>query len=318
VKKILVIEDETELRQSIAEMLHYEGFEIFEAADGEQGLMLMQQKKPDIILCDIRMPLMNGYDLLEKFRQKELFQRIPFIYLTALTERTKFRQGMELGADDFLTKPFTREELTRAITAQLEKYKTKENYIQKKIEEIEKKLDHKLSDVQNEYEIQKKSIEEMAKQNKHLNHRLKEKEIEVTEEALRAIETSNTIQNMKKMINEALHKSDLTTRQTKLLTELKKKINEKKFLVNNWTIFQLRFNQAYPNFIAQFIQKFENITQYELVFISATRMGLSTYQLSDLLNISPESVRKSRYRLKKKLGLQKEDDFLQFILSLNF
>ena len=110
---------------------------------------------------------------------------------------------------------------------------------------------------------------------------------------------------------------DLTPRQKKVFSHLKNKINEKKLLSSNWTIFQLRFNQAYPDFIPRLTQKYKKLTQYELVFISATRMGLSTDQLSDLFNISAGSVRKSRYRIKKKMGLKPEEDFLRFIHSIN-
>ncbi len=299
-------------------MLYYEGFETIEAGGGEEGLRMMREKKPDLILCDIRMPQMDGYDLLDKFRDEGFFQRVPFIYLTALTERKKFRQGMELGADDFLTKPFTREELTGAIETQLNKYQTKEEYLRGEIKAVEKKLERERSEIEQENKKQKKSLAEKEKQAAKLIHRLHQKEVEVTEEALRVIETSNTIQKVKKMISQELQRTGLPPEQEELLQKLKKQINEKKFLLNNWTVFQLRFNQVFPGFANRFTREFENITHYELVFVSATRMGLSTSQIADLLNISTDSVRKSRHRLKKKLGLNKNDDFLSFILALNF
>lgn len=247
----------------------------------------------------------------------ESLQRIPFIFLTALTERQNFRQGMELGADDFLTKPFTHKELTSAIKTQLEKHNTKENYLRIKIEEIENKLTQKLEEVEASYENQKKNYTEIEAKNEKLDNLLKEKELEMTEEALRAIEINNTIQNIKKMVEDALRNPDRTTHQSTLFLQLKRKINEKKFLTNNWTVFQVRFNQIYPHYISHFTKKFKNLTQYDLVFISAMRMGLSTTQLADLLNITEDSVRKSRYRLKKKIGLKKEDDFLKFIHSMD-
>lgn len=317
-KKVLLIENVKDLRESISEMLFYNGFKTIGAANGIQGIRLTRQIKPDIILCDIRMPEMDGFDLLKNFSQEEYFLHIPFIYLTALTDREKFRQGMELGADDFLTKPFTMEELLRAIHTQLKKYEKKENYIREKIDKTEKRLNKKLLEIQKEYESQKNNIVKMERQYKQLNHCLKEKELEVKKEALRTIEISNTIQNMKKIINNTIQNPDLTTHQKDLFIELRNKVNQKKFLVDKWTIFQLRFNQLYPHFMACLTQKYEKLTQYDLLFISATRMGLNTNQISDLLNISPGSARKSRYRLKKKMGLKKEDDFLKFIYSLNF
>ncbi len=88
-------------------------------------------------------------------------------------------------------------------------------------------------------------------------------------------------------------------------------------MCNNWTLFQLKFNQKYPDFISNLNNHVAGLTQYEMVFISAHLMGFHTNQLAELFNITEDSVRKSRYRLKKKLGLKKEDDFLQFIHQLN-
>ena len=120
-KKILVIEDEEPVRDNILELLNAEGFKVVSAPNGSSGVKLAQQHQPDLILCDIMMPELDGYGVLDSLRQDPATATIPFIFLTAKTDKTDLRQGMELGADDYLTKPFTVDELLNAIATRLEK-----------------------------------------------------------------------------------------------------------------------------------------------------------------------------------------------------
>jgi diguanylate cyclase (GGDEF)-like protein len=120
-KKILVIEDEEFVRENILELLDVEGFEIAGAENGQIGIDLAKEMIPDLILCDVMMPGLDGYGVLMALRQDAITASIPFIFLTAKAAKTDFRQGMELGADDYLTKPFTRAELLGAISTRLKK-----------------------------------------------------------------------------------------------------------------------------------------------------------------------------------------------------
>jgi two-component system sensor histidine kinase/response regulator len=120
--KILVIEDEQNMRESIEEVLGYEGFETLSAANGRIGVQLAKKHTPDLILCDILMPGLNGYDTLTELRHDPVTATIPFIFLTSKTERKDFRQGMQLGADDYLTKPFDIDDLLSAVRSRLEKH----------------------------------------------------------------------------------------------------------------------------------------------------------------------------------------------------
>ena len=114
-KKILIIEDNFELRDGIRDYLEAEDYEIIDAADGLEGLRKAKEYLPDLIVCDITMPKLDGYKVLSSLKQNSSTSLIPFIFLTSKTERTDLREGMELGADDYLTKPFTRDELLRAL-----------------------------------------------------------------------------------------------------------------------------------------------------------------------------------------------------------
>ncbi|MBZ0277986.1 MAG: response regulator [Anaerolineae bacterium] len=119
---ILVIEDERAIREEVVDILRFEGFEVVEASDGLAGLELARQHHPDLILSDIMMAQMDGYGLLETLQSDPALAVIPFIFLTAKADIRDLRKGMNLGADDYLTKPFTREELLSAVSKRLEKH----------------------------------------------------------------------------------------------------------------------------------------------------------------------------------------------------
>jgi DNA-binding response OmpR family regulator len=317
VKKVLVIEDEHELRESIAEILTYEEFEPYTASNGLQGIKIAKEKLPDVVLCDILMPEMNGFDVLKELNKKNGISNMPFIFITALSGRNNYRQGMELGADDYLTKPFTRKELLQAISSRLKKHEEQQIFYRRKIEAFKKNVDEELKEIEVRLEEKNRSLTEVTTQKEQLGKKLDEVKTELMKETLSAIETGNTLSIIQQQMKAELRNPSLPPHLKKVLTEMHNKLNRKHFIVNNWTNFQLKFNQVYPEFIKKLTSKYPRLTQYEVVFISAHVMGLSTHQLADLFTISNDSVRKSRYRLKKKLGLNKADDFLNFIYSIH-
>ncbi len=118
-KKILLIEDDTVLRETTAELLELSGFQVRTAADGKNGIQMAKENVPDVIVCDIMMPEIDGYGVLKTLSQNNQTKGIPFIFLSAKTERKDVRKGMDLGADDYLTKPFKETELIGAIESRL-------------------------------------------------------------------------------------------------------------------------------------------------------------------------------------------------------
>lgn len=120
-KKILVIEDEKPVLTNIIEILESGGFSAIGAENGEIGVQLATQEIPDLIICDIMMPVLDGYGVLTKLRSQPLTEIIPFIFLTAKADKSDLRQGMNLGADDYIAKPFRRRELLEAVNTRLEK-----------------------------------------------------------------------------------------------------------------------------------------------------------------------------------------------------
>ena len=135
-KTILVIEDEREVRENVAEILKLEDFNVITAEDGSIGVQLARKYRPDLILCDIMMPHLDGYGAIAALRQQETTATIPLIFLTAKAERRDLRRGMELGAHDYLTKPFTPKELRNAVVTQLQKRDALEDRMNQKLDRL--------------------------------------------------------------------------------------------------------------------------------------------------------------------------------------
>ena len=121
-KKILVIEDEPEMRRNIATLLRYYKYEPIEAENGRKGVELARREKPDLILCDVMMPELDGYGVLQALHQDAGLALIPFVFLTAKGDKDDLRSGMNLGADEYLTKPVANADLVQAIEARLHRH----------------------------------------------------------------------------------------------------------------------------------------------------------------------------------------------------
>ncbi|MGE5314051.1 MAG: LytR/AlgR family response regulator transcription factor [Acidobacteriota bacterium] len=120
-KTIMIMEDDPAVRENMQFLLEESGYDVVTAADGREGISLVGRRLPDMIVCDIMMPQMDGYQVLEHVRSSPETARIPFVFLTAKSELMDMRRGMQLGADDFILKPYKAEEVLLAIQTQLKK-----------------------------------------------------------------------------------------------------------------------------------------------------------------------------------------------------
>lgn len=120
-KKILLIEDNNDVRENTAEILELANYKVFTAPNGKEGVELARKELPDLIICDIMMPGLDGYGVLHLIGKDAELAAVPFIFLTAKAERSDMRKGMELGADDYITKPFDKTELLNAVESRLRK-----------------------------------------------------------------------------------------------------------------------------------------------------------------------------------------------------
>jgi len=139
-EKILIIEDEHLILDSIAEYLQLEGYECLKAANGEEGIQKAKDETPDLIVCDIKMPGLNGHEVLQDLRANPRTSTIPFIFLSVMVNKSDLRKGMILGADDYLTKPFQPEDLLNSIKTRLEKHSA----IKKRMEILRDSIAHAL------------------------------------------------------------------------------------------------------------------------------------------------------------------------------
>lgn len=135
-KKILIIEDDVVLRENTAEFIKGENFEVFVAKDGLEGIQQTLQHLPDLILCDIAMPNMNGYDYYKTIQQIKATATIPLVFFSAKTENEDIRAGMQLGADDYIIKPFDFFELLRVIKTRLSKRQKIEQQVDEKFQAL--------------------------------------------------------------------------------------------------------------------------------------------------------------------------------------
>jgi len=134
--KVLVIEDDEAVRQFIVAGLRMKGYEMTEAVHGRLGVEVAKAQPPDLILCDIQMPEMDGYETLRALRSHPATATIPFVFLTGAADRSDVRLGMELGADDYLTKPFTLSELQATVAARIQKQSELLKRSEEKLEEL--------------------------------------------------------------------------------------------------------------------------------------------------------------------------------------
>ncbi|MEO9144560.1 MAG: response regulator [Ginsengibacter sp.] len=148
--KILLVEDNNEIRENTREILELANYKITTAVNGKEGYEMAMKEIPDLIICDIMMPVLDGYGLLHLVNKNENLKSIPFIFLTAKTERSDFRKGMEMGADDYITKPFTDIELLNGIESRLQKIK----FQQEKSESLQN-LNDFYKEIKNENALEK-------------------------------------------------------------------------------------------------------------------------------------------------------------------
>lgn len=134
--KILIIEDDKEIIETLKELLTLEGYDVVSANSGKEGIKAAMRHHPDLIICDIMMPEMDGYEVIKTLQHNQSTFNIPFLFLTAKTAKSDLRFGMELGADDYITKPYEDNDILNAIEARLKKKKEVDSYFDKQLDSL--------------------------------------------------------------------------------------------------------------------------------------------------------------------------------------
>lgn len=138
--RVLVIDDEAAIRETILIHLRRNGFDTLSAVNGAEGIKIARTQLPDVIICDVKMELVSGYELLSVIRNDTMTAGTPFILITAESSRSAMRQGMELGADDYLIKPFTGPEIIAAVNSQIQKRQALQQQAEQKLNELRAQL----------------------------------------------------------------------------------------------------------------------------------------------------------------------------------
>jgi len=315
-KSILVIDDDDKVRYKIADILKSYKFEIRSAVTGFNALSEINEKMPDLIFSDINVPEIDGFEVLEKLRSNYPDVLVPFVFITAIRERKSFRRAMELGADDYLTKPFTNQEFLSVVNLSIKRYTDLNNRINKNKAQAHAHLEHKLKELEKIVAKRDLMLNNVIQENCCLQNRLKDKQYKFEQEIFQVMEIKSTLRHLKNDNGKKLEKKGLTESNVDKFQILKDRLPKKPALSNNWAEFLLKTNLVHNNFTLKLGRKFPSLTQYDTIFVSATKMGMSTREIADLLSISVDSVRKSRYRIKKKIGLTSKDSFIGFIHSM--
>lgn len=143
--KLLTIDDDAGILDLVQSFLEEDGYDVFTALGGEAGIAQAQALKPDLIICDVEMPDLDGWHVLEAIRKHSDLQHTPFLFLTGLDDMKHLRQGMNLGADDYLTKPFNYKQLSQAVAVRLEKQKSFLARFEEELKVADQKLDRSLN-----------------------------------------------------------------------------------------------------------------------------------------------------------------------------
>ncbi|GAA4437001.1 response regulator [Pontibacter saemangeumensis] len=157
-KTVLLIEDNEFIRENITEMLELAHYQVLSAENGKKGLELALQRKPDIVLCDVMMPVMDGYGVLLHFKEKRELAAIPFIFLSAATERTDVRKGMASGVDGYITKPFGEDDLMQTVEIHLQRADALKNECRQSFEGIQELISTARQYKELEYLTQDKKV----------------------------------------------------------------------------------------------------------------------------------------------------------------
>ncbi len=288
--KILLIDDDNENIQLIKRKLSINKFEYFSSENGSEGYNIAVEVIPDIILLDWQMPDLDGIEVLKMLKKNALTSSIPVVMITGvMRDSDHLKTAFEAGASDFLRKPVNSTELDARINSII-RFK-KENARRLELEVL--LLNQKNDSLKKEIVQKQKTLSELSLQISLSG--------EIVEEFIEGIRIN--IKNK----NQLMCESEIES----MIVKFKKKMFD-----INWSSFEIKFSEAHGEFIGLLKSRFPNLTENDLKICSLIRMDLSSAQISSIVFISYEGVRKARTRLRKKLQLESNVDLTEFLKSI--
>ncbi len=320
-KKILIIEDDIDLLENTSDFLKEEGFETLTAENGTIGVQKALLKIPDLIVCDIAMPEMDGFEVYKTLQEISATVSIPFIFLTAKTERDDIRTGMQMGADDYITKPFDFDELLSAINIRLEKKeKLEKTYDERFFALVDNSFsgtivlrDDHFEYVNNKFsKITGYSKEELSEM-RFIDIVANEDKKTIDEKMKRSIKSlQNSIQFTFTSLTKKHKKIDLELVGSVIKTKGKPQLVAN---VINQTDIQ---SQTKEEFIKQHSTDFVKLSKREQEVLELICKGFSNHEIAEHLFISHRTVDKHRANLISKTNSKNTADLVMFAVKNNF
>lgn len=310
IKSILVIEDEEDLRDELIEMLSFEGFNPIGASDGKQGVYLAKEFLPDLIICDIMMPNMDGIEVLKSINKMPQTEGIPFIFLTALSTHVNIRQGMALGADDYLVKPFSISDLLDSINVRERKAKKLEDRIEKTISNLIENVENRFPDL-NPAELADIGFDHDLYKNSNSKNPFSN----ISSELLKLIEVSSTLDSLLKIIDKSLSSDNFSEKEEDTFIALRNRLIEPSVISDARNVFLSRFDKYKPGYLESIKMKHPSLSNDELLLCCSVHLKYTGRQTAQIFGIETSSVYKNKYRLKLKLGLGKHSKIESYLES---
>lgn len=316
-KTILVIEDDRTLRENICDLLREEGYNVVNADDGLTGLQQAMKHLPDLILCDIMMPKMNGYDFYKTIQQIKATSAIPLIFLTAKVEKEDIRAGMHLGADDYITKPFDFNEILLTIRSRLDKY---EKIQQRTDEKFFALIDNPLAGVfihsRNNFEFMNEKCAGIFGLRPHQIHGLSFKDLVAEEEKCHVLEKVercfSKIQNsLHVKFNARLNKGNKKAVTVEVYAGI---VNYKdaESLIGN--MVECTSQGSKMVFRDEKDQSAEKISKKELNILKLICQGMTNAEISQFVGRSKRTVETQRASLLNKTGVKNTADLVIYAI----
>ena len=310
IKSILVIEDEEDLRDELIDILSFEGFNPIGASDGKQGVYLAKKFLPDLIICDIMMPNMDGIEVLKSINKMPQTEGIPFIFLTALSTHANIRQGMALGADDYLVKPFSISDLLDSINVRERKAKKLEDRIEKTISNLIENVENRFPDL-NPAELADIGFDHDLYENSNSKNPFSN----ISSELLKLIEVSSTLDSLLKIIDKSLSSDNLSEKEEDTFIALRNRLIEPSVISDARNVFLSRFDKYRPGYLESIKMKHPSLSNNELLLCCSVHLKHTGRQTAQIFGIETSSVYKNKYRLKLKLGLGKNSKIESYLES---
>lgn len=293
--RILLVDDSYDTLSYLGSIFSENNFKILLAHNGTQAIAIANAKSPDIILLDINMPDINGYEVCKILKSEENTMNIPVIFLTGNVDTDDIIKGFEAGAVDYIIKPYSKDELLTRVSTHLKIVKMQEHLLK------------------NQEMLHLKEMEIMQKEKQRIEFELEQSKKEISSIALQITKTDNLISDLIDKIIDEVKDTSLNSvdKITKIIQSFKFNLEK-----DNWEEIETRFVKIHQDFFDKLLKQYPDLTKNELKLCAFLRLSLSTKEICSITLQSEDAIKKARYRLRQKLNAPNDAILSNLILSL--